>query len=623
MAGQAQLFFMTRFFIVLVLVLGFGIDIHAQQVVPKQHGVYPKIKRIAEKHKLTKLAYDAVFVSSPTTVLTDQDENITKSNKQKRKDPNSRYAGRIIKKIEIIVYDPFGHSVNDTMSRKINSLQKIGNKIHLSTRKAVVHNLLLFSENEALDILEISESERILREARYVGDARIWVSGSKNVKDSVDVVVIVHDRWSWDLQGGLSSPTGGSAVFRDRNFAGLGLLFEQFGSYDYKTGNYNYKSQYSVNSIGNSYISSTLYYTDEKEIAQAGISFDRPFYSPLAKWAGGASETKTWTYFKYRSPDSVSKASFLDYINSDYWIGHSFNPGKKGSNVDKKSQNIGIAFRYANLHHSQRPFFKDIDTGMVNVNSSLYLGSLAYSKRKYYKDKYIYRFGANEDVPEGSLVQLTYGVRDLEQHKLRYYLGLELSTGRHVDGLGYLSSSLSYGSFFNKSEKKEAALNAGLFYFSDLFRLGRWKVRQFLKYKLVYGFNKPPKDYINLRPEEMDGFDIDTLRGSRKMVLSMETVLYAPYRVVGFSFAPVLLFSFGVLNAERSRFFDTQVYQTYALGLLIRNENLVASSLQVSAGYYPYLAGNSNQSFKMNPVTTFTLKVYGFAISKPSPVAYQ
>lgn len=614
---------MTRFFIVLVLGLGIGFEMHAQHIGPTQHGIYPKIKRIAEKHKLTKLAYDAVFVSSPTTVLSDQDENITKSNKQKRKDPNSRYAGRIIKKIEIVVYDPFGHSVSDTMSRKINDLQKLGNRIHLSTHKAVVHNLLLFNENEALDILEISESERILREARYVGDARIWVSGSKNARDSVDVLVIVHDRWSWDLQGNLNSTSSGSAVFRDRNFGGLGLLFEQSASYDYISGNYNYRSQYSVNSIGNSYISSTLYYTDEKEISQAGLSFDRSFYSPLAKWAGGASETKTWTYFKYTSPDSISKASFLDYINSDYWIGRSFNPGKKSSHIDKKSRNIGVAFRYANLHHIERPSFRDIDTGMVNVNSSLYLGSLGYSKRKYYKDKYIYRFGANEDVPEGSLVQLTYGLRDLELHKLRYYLGLEISTGRHFDGLGYLSSSLSYGSFFNKSIKNESALNAGLFYFSDLFRLGKWKVRQFLNYKLVYGFNKPPKDYINLRPEEMDGFDIDTLRGSRKMVLSLETVLYAPYRVVGFSFAPVLLFSFGVLNAERSQFFDTQVYQTYALGLLIRNENLVASSLQISAGYYPYLAGNSSQSFKMNPITSLTLKVYGFAISKPSPVVYQ
>lgn len=600
--------------------------LHAQSedsvFVDSSFVIYDKIKKKAFKHKLTRLVYDAIFVSNPTTVITEQDEHQTKSNQQKRKDPNTKYTGRIIKKIEIVVFDPFGHNINDTIIRKINRLQRFSNSLHVSTKPFVIRNLLLFRENEPLDILEISESERILREARYIGDARIHVIGGKHAKDGVTVRVVVHDRWSWDASGNVNSVSSGNATFRDRNFGGMGLAFEQYAGYDYKSKLYEYRSSYGVTSIGNSYIGSTLFYLARNDFAQAGISFDRPFYSPLAKWAGGASAVKTWSYYPYVKPDTTYLKLFLDYINTDIWIGRSFNPSKKRTNIDQKSRNIGVSLRFANIYYEFKPRF-DIDTQLLNVNSSLYMGSVGYSVRKYYKDRYIYRFGANEDIPEGVLVQLIYGLRTKEMARERYYLGMEASRGRHFDKLGYLSGTMSYGTFFNKSEKSEMALNLGVFYFSNLLHLKRWKLRQFLNYKLVYGIEKLPREYISLRSDEMNGFDADTLRGSRKMVLSLETVLYAPFKKLGFSFAPIALMTFGMLDRERPQFFNTKVYQSYAVGLLIRNENLISSSFQLTLGAYPVRVAGHGPLFKMNPVTSFVLKVYGFAITRPAPVVYQ
>lgn len=584
--------------------------------------IYEKIKTRAFKHKLTRLVYDAIFVNNPTTVITDQDEHQTKSNRQKRKDPNTKYTGRLITKIEIVVFDPFGHNINDTIIRKINRAQRFSNSLHVRTNPFVIRNLLLFRENEPLDILEISESERILREAKYVGDARIHVYGGKHARDGVTVRVLVHDRWSWDVAGNVNSVSSANATFRDRNFGGMGLAFEQYAGYDYKTKLYEYRSSYGVTSIGNSYIGSTVFYLTKNDISQAGISFDRPFYSPLAKWAGGASALKTWSFFPYIRPDSVQLKLFLDYINTDLWVGRSFNPSKKRTNIDQKSRNIGISLRFANTYYEFKPSYV-VDTQKLNINTSLYMGSVGYSVRKYYKDKYIYRFGANEDIPEGTLVQLVYGLRTKEESKDRYYLGLEASRGRHFEKLGYLSGTLSYGTFFNKSEKSEMAMNLGVFYFSNSLSLRRWKLRQFLNYKLVYGIEKSTREYISLRGDEMNGFDADTLRGSRKMVLSLETVLYAPFKKLGFSFAPIVLMTFGMLDRERARFFDTQVYQSYAVGLLIRNENLISSSFQFTVGAYPVRVAGHGPLFKANPVTSFVLRVYGFAITRPSPVVYQ
>ncbi|HTF81384.1 MAG TPA: hypothetical protein VL947_06660, partial [Cytophagales bacterium] len=584
--------------------------------------IYDQIKKKASKHKLTRLLYDAVFVDRPTTVISDKDENRTKSNKQKRIDPNSRYAGRIIGKIEIIVYDPFGNNVNDTNTRKINKVQKLGNRFHLRTRKWVIKNLLLFREEERVDVLEISESERILREARYVADARIRISGTKDPDDSVTVKVYVHDRWSWEAAGGVNWPTGGSGILKDQNFGGLGLLFEQHLSYDFKSLKYEYISRYSVRSISNTYIASTIYYTSNDLKSEGGISLDRPFYSSLAKWAGGASSIKTWTYVPYIRPDSTPAKHRFEYLNTDLWIARSFHPVRRHFTLDEKSRNIGVALRVANTMYQYRPGF-EVDTARLNLNSTLFMGSVGYSVRKYYKDQYIYRFGANEDIPEGSLVQIIYGLRMRELNLPKYYLGCELSRGQHFTRLGYVSGTISYGSFFNTTEKRESAMNLGLFYFSDALHLRKWKVRQFLTYRAVLGFEKRPHEYINIRADEMSGFSTDTLRGTRKMVLSLETVLYAPYRIIGFTFAPIAIMSFGVLGNGSSTYFDTPIYQSYTTGLLIRNENLVSSSFQVTVGAYPVRVGDSGQLFKFNPVTSFTLRFYGFAISKPSPVVFE
>lgn len=589
---------------------------------PDSTDFYKKLKKSAYKRKVTRLIYDGVFTEPPVTVISNKDENKSKSNKQKKKDPNAKYIGRTIRSIQITVYDPFGHSVNDTLKRKINYWQRAGNNAHTTTRTMIIKNLLLFRKYDPVDILEITESERILRETQYVNDARIHLEGSNNPNDSVDVRVVVHDRFSWDAMAGLNGTTGGNITLRDRNVVGLGQQFEQYAAYDYQSTLYEFRSRYNITNISNTYISSTLFYNVKPDISQAGISFDRPFYSSLAKWAGGLSHIKTWSFYNHTLPDSSLQKLFLDYVNSDYWIGRTFYPDKNNNTIDKKSRNVGVALRFANTHYQFKPNYS-IDTNRTHVNSSLYMGSVSYSVRKYYKDKYIYRFGANEDIPEGWLFQLVGGILDREQFKHRYYTGLEVSRARHFERFGYISGTVSYGSFFNTQVRNEAALNAGIYYFTNLLKMRRWNVRQFLNYKIVYGINKNPRDYLALRGEEMYGFNGDTLRGSRKMILTLETVLYSPFNKLGFSLAPVLLLGFGMLERDREQLFNTQIYQSYALGLLIRNENLLTSTFQITFGAYPYLAEGTTGMFKFNPITSFTLRFHGFAITRPNTVAYQ
>jgi len=599
-----------------ILIIPFcAISQTADKILPGDTlALYKKIKKVAYKHKATTLLFHAIFVDpSPRKY-----EVKPLSDHQKKKDPNLKYKGRIIRKIEVEVYDPFGYSVNDTTRKEINPFQKLGNKYHITTRQRIIRNILLFGTNDTLEVIKISESERLIREARYVSDARIYIE--KAGRDSVDVRVFVQDRWALDapVSGGA---TGGHITLRDRNFLGLGQRFEQYGSYNVDN-EYELRGRHSIDNISNTFITSNIFYTTTNTKTQTGISFDRGFYSALAKWAGGASLAKTWGTYNYISPvENETKRTDLDYYDLDVWLGRSINTGT-GKSINRRFNNVVAAFRYAETQYQKRPAFS-IDTNKFNVNSSLYLGSIGFSLSKFYKDQYIFRFGANEDIPEGVIIQFLYGLKYKELSEIRYYGGVDISRGKHFDNIGYFSAHATYGSFFNYTEDGNATLNLGLTYFTDLLRSKNWYYRQFVYLKYVNGINKPEYEKITLRPDELYGINNGTLTGNSKVLLNLEGVTYAPYNFIGFRFAPLVLLGFGMLETKDVKLFAGHVYQSYAIGLLIRNESLLNSSFQITFGAYPYLPDGHNNFTKFNPVASFTVKFRSFAVSKPSVVSYE
>lgn len=612
----SRLFF--RRLVVSACLLFFANVLSAQTPTPSKDTliVYKKIQRIAYKHKLTTLLYKAIFVEP----VPKKYEKKSLSDVQKQTDPNLKFEGRIIRNIDVLIYDPFGYSVNDTTRKEINPFQKAGNKYHVNSRHKIIKNLLLFKKNDSVELLVINESERIIRDASYINDCRIYITAVRGTRDSVDLLIVANDKWTLDATVS-GSFTGGHARLRERNILGSGQQYSQFVGYDLKTGNYDYRGDYVVGNIKNTFISSSVYYTTTKDITSTGFSLNRPFYSALAKWAGGISGNKIWaTYTQVDTIEHFVKKHRLDYISTDVWVARSFNPGT-GKKINKRNINIVVALRYAETQFQSKPPYS-VDVTRTNFNSTLYLSSVGFSLRKYYKDQFIYRFGANEDVPEGLVVQCLYGILYKEQNPFRYYTGFEVSRGKHFKKIGYLSGSLIYGTFYNKSIYKDATINAGLYYFSNLFESNKWYFRQFANYKFVYGFNKGPLEKITLRPDEMYGFNNGTLLGRTKMIINLEAVAYAPYNIIGFRFASLFLFGFGILETDKVKLFNSPVYQAYSTGLLIRNENLLNASFEITYGIYPNLPDGNDRFYKFNPVTSFTLKVRSFAISKPNIVEY-
>lgn len=569
---------------------------------------------MSQKNRFTKMLYEATFIDPQP-----QQEPVAPTSKVevKQVNPYIQYQGATIRNIVIVVHDPFGHSVNDTLYRRVNYSQRVGNIAHIKSRRWIINNRLLFKKNDTINPLVLSETERLLRTVVYVNDAKISIQETRS-KDSVDVKVVVLDKWAISVPV-LITDVSGNIRFRNQNFLGLGQQCEQYVGFK-RPDVFDFNGYYGIDNIDNTYISARLGYQATATGTNVGLSFNRGFFSPLTPWAGGLALDNRWSYFAYTDAvDSTPKKILTDVFSYDVWVGRAFKLSEKKTFFNQ-STNIITAWRFYKSNYINPPS-REIDPNRALYNTSAFIGNVGFAVQQYYKDKFIYRFGANEDVPEGTIIQYIYGGIKKQYDKIRYYSGVELAKAKHFT-FGYMSATFSYGVFFNKAVSNDITANFNVYYFSNLHRAGKWFFRQFLYYNTVYGANKLFNETITLSGNELYGFSPGTLSGNTKMVLNSETVAYAPYNVIGFRFAPVLLVGMGMLGSPQQPLRESVLFQGYSLGIMLRNENLVSSTFQFSCGYYPFLPDGKNSVWTYNPVTSFTLRVRGFAVSRPEFVAY-
>lgn len=575
--------------------------------------LYQKIYDYSQKHKVTRWIYEGIFVEP------EADQPAPSPNTpQRRTKPVQRYAGKVIRSVHITVTDPFGYSVDDTTKAPSAWIQRAGNAFHRTTRAFVVRNLLLFQQGDTVDALKVTESERLLRASPMVNDARITVSGAG--KDSVDVHVVVHDKWNFDLSGEGSFDSF-SLTARDRNFLGFGQQLEQKVVYGPGYERPQLSGQHRVYNIQNTYIGSTLQYSTSAERDQVGIDLARAFYSPLTRYAGGFSLAKAWTRTPVR--DSLGErigTTRLDPIALDTWVGRSFRLANDGSDPGRSS-NFTAALRYYQTRFAVRPPFSE-DSLRVNSESSTWLMTVGFGVRQYYKDRYLYRFGSSEDVPEGILLRGTSGFDRTEDMSWRMYTGIALSRGRHYPKFGYASASVEYGTFWQGSSVDGATLRIDLMYFSDLATSGRWHFRQYVRTNIVGGFHRRAFESINLNGDQFYGFSSDRVAGTHKEVLRFETVAYTPYNILGFRFAPVLLYGLGTIGYEKDPFFSGRIYHAITLGVLIRNENLLVSTFEVSLGIYPFIPENGGLLLQPGAFNNFSVRAPDYTFTRPEVVGY-
>ncbi len=526
-----------------------------------------------------------------------------------------KHTYKIVRRIDIMSLDAFGYSIHDTTRVPKNIFEKLGNSLHVKTGRGLIRNKLLFEKMMPLEPLALVESERLLRQTDYLLDARIIVNEETTTQDSVDVFVITKDIFSLGGSGSFSPSSGrGRLTLRELNFLGQGHRAE--GSYRFNLDaprSWEAAGYYTVENIGRTYITADVAYVDKNFYKEKSAFLRREFFATNTKYAGavGASWIEERIMLPPTSEDSIPRYSNLAYNRQDAWLGRSFK--FKSYNLGYEPRGRLIAgLRLINTNYSVKATenFQD---------NTLIMGSVGYSVRKYYKDRYLFGFGRTEDIPAGTLVSLTAGFENGDLRR-REYVGAALSMAKYTPTFGYLYGKASYDSFVREGEWEQGVLKLESLYFTKLTEWNNWKLRHFIWGRGTWGINRHPEELLSINNENgIRGFRSNLLRGSRRVALNYEANLYTPFSLFGFKLATVFFADVAWLSTgNKSIPFRDAPYRGYGVGLRFRNEFLSFSTIQFLVSYYPKLPPNETiNEFKIFEASRPYYDFRDFQFSRP------
>ncbi|KQO21312.1 hypothetical protein ASF10_14445 [Flavobacterium sp. Leaf82] len=570
--------------------------------------VYTRIKNYSKKNKFTKTLHKLFF----RTAKTKKKEQILVQN------DTTNFNGKIIRNINIVTLDPFGHSISDTTQMPKNWGERTGNRLHLKTKKIAIYNLLLFKRNSAYNTYKVQESERLIRSQKYVTAVRITNKLAGAASDSVDVTIRVLDSWSTIPKFSISSNRVSVGV-KEKDFFGSGQQLEYRFTNRFDDGRNANEVTYTVPNIKNTYISTTLYYNmDLDNNYTKSINVERLFYSPLTKWAGGAYVGQIFRRDTLQAPDLTYAYQPFKNNFQDLWAGHA----SKVFEDENGITNLVASGRFLNVNYSESPSEVYDPTNFYSDEKFIFTG-IGLNRRKFIKETYLFRNGQVEDVPIGRIYGITLGYQ-YKNTFWRPYAGAQFSFGNYYRW-GFLSMNFEAGTFFHQSKTYQTAFLMETNYFTKLYKIGNWKLRQFVNPKFVIGANREAiiGDQLNINEQNgLAGFN-SAVYGTNKMVLSLQTQTYSPHALWGFRMNPFFNYSIAVLGSPNNAMGRNKAYQKITLGLLISNDYLVFSSFQLSISYYPTIPYQGDNVFKTNTFETSDFGLQNFELAKPRAVEYR
>lgn len=194
--------------------------------------------------------------------------------------------GETIRKITIQLEDVFQDPELEWFYRSVNDLK-------INTKTSVIDRELLFSEGDSCDSFRLQETERVLRELRYLRRVKVTP-----IKDGsfVDIHIQAQDTWTLLPQINFSSGTG-------RNSREFGIVESNIAGYG-KRGEFLYKEEenrqtfeavYQDPRVWNSDLQLLLALFDRNDGQRGQFQFGKPFRSLYDKdsWSTKANSGDT------------------------------------------------------------------------------------------------------------------------------------------------------------------------------------------------------------------------------------------------------------------------------------------------------------------------------------------
>jgi len=549
-----------------------------------------------------------------------------------------RHNFKIVRRIDIRTLDAFGYSLTDSTKVPRTFLEKSGNALHLKTSRGRVRQVLLFRPGQPLEPQALAESERLLRQTPEILDARVLVNEATSTRDSVDITVVTTDVFSITAGYELGTATSGLITLGDENFLGLG--HQLANSYRYgrdlsPNGNdipqqWAYEGSYTA--PFRNFVYAQARYRNEYNYRSGGVSLQRDFYSPSARYAGALNINTFNQDVALTAPPAGQPYIYypLRYSVQDVWVGRALRLRSYDLGYENPGRII-VSGRVLNTTYRATPH-PDASTGQVAPdyhNGTLLLGTVGYSVRRYYKDRYLFGFGRTEDVPTGTLLSFTAGY-DMNNVVPRRYLDIRLAAAGFSTRSGYLYGAVDLGSYQLLGGDRgweQGLLSTEFTSFTKLYHLGNWQYRHFLSSKGTVGLNRRPGELLQGITNErgLRGFSPDQpILATSRFVVNYETTLFTPLSLLGFRLAG-LAFADAAWVSDQPRGgspFGGAPYTGFGLGLRFRNEYTALRTFQLLLGYYPrgLTAANGVRMFES---ARETVRFTDFGLGSPGTGQYQ
>ncbi len=503
------------------------------------------------------------------------------------------YTGRVIRNIEFRQLEIFGQSVQDTSKVPKKWNEKLGNSLHINTQEKVLRNRLVISSGDTINPDVLADNERLIRELPYIDDAVVFIREIS--PDSVDVVFLTKDVFALGAGFEVFDIDYGRAGIWNNNLLGVGHELYYYLSWNYNEyPNYGNRLGYRIQNIGNTFITANVEYVNRWKLESFKIYLNRDFVTPQTKYAGGGGYEWIREIRNVEFPDTVLVDEILMYNLQDFWFGRSFVflPSKKSGG----RRNIALTGRITRFLFIDRP---DVNISLLSEyhDRTTFLASVGLSNQYFRKSKLIYEFGRSEDIPLGSMLNLTMGI-EMNEYLNRPYLGLSYSIAKEWANAGYLYQRLDIGGFIDEGIE-QGQVDYSLDYFSSLMNpAGRYNYRLFVSANYRIGLNRFEDEFLQLsKLDDIRGLTSSELRGNQLISLKLEGVCYSPHKPLGFGFKYFVFVDAGMITNRNKVLINNPVYTGFGAGLQFKNENLVFTTIQLRLAYYPIVPENTSPEY--------------------------
>lgn len=298
-------------------------------------------------------------------------------------------------------------------------LFNLANELHVVTDTEVLASVLLFQQGSLYDIEQLQESERLLRQQRYLYDAQI--SAQDNCQGGVDVIVYTRELWtllpeiSFSRKGGENHSSFG---FRDSNFLGTGKRVSiTRTNKDNRSG---YEFIYDDPNILSSRYQGRFEYADNSDGERHWLSLTYPFFAVDTPYSYGISSgsnrrietlyhnTNTVSEFEQQSHQGSLFWGYAKKINNQWTrriiTGYHYNKHRFNATDHTHlplAKNRTLSYPYLQLNYFEDDYIKVHNIDSISRTEDLNLGwqinaLVGYSPHAFSHDdsRWVYRFSA-------------------------------------------------------------------------------------------------------------------------------------------------------------------------------------------------------------------------------------